>query len=554
MRFKHENGAMKAISNLDGKTFFGLKLKVSKAKYNRDGRPFHREHNGGEKVSRTWRPIVAPALRDGRKYSEVLLGSKVVEPSKNREMNTAIETINGDEDQQQKVTLHISENPVMLERLSFAAVVDLKKPSDIKTIEAIITENKLDAVGVSALSSYKVVIFFENELAVQHAVDVKSPLKMVFNDIRRWSDDEYDGERYVWLECTGLHPKCWGQENFRAIGNYWGTTVKFVHVINGSHSLMAAKILVRTKCLKKIEGKVCLKWKSGSCVIWVQEVDYEELSEEVFEDDSDDDEEHTVDATPTVMPTVVNGRKEGTHNIGSNKVHANREIIDSGISKDDTIIMVNEDGIGYLMHKSGNSVTTDNIEVELLNDEAIHVQALTPTDKEKRTHGDENVGLLNMDESCANLRQEGEEITKAQQDVGGVTNSGLQIISGAQVHCEETSDVSIGAICRHGCTLEQVEWFDPIASVEVNSSQPQISPALGFGTQRRPRGRPKRNATSLPEPLYIQATPSPRQQEAVQTWKCGKTVGVRSTKEKEVISQLRKSKRLMLLEDQTPTA
>ncbi|CAO2817971.1 unnamed protein product [Amaranthus hypochondriacus] len=68
-------------------------------------------------------------------------------------------------------------------------------------------------------------------------------------------------------------------------------------------------------------------------------------------------------------------------------------------------------------------------------------------------------------------------------------------------------------------------------------------------TQKRPRGRPKQNANPIHEPMSIQSTPSQRLQEAVETWNCAKALGVRSTYEKDVISQLRKSKRLLILED-----
>lgn len=120
----------------------------------------------------------------------------------------------------------------------------------------------------------------------------------------------------------------------------------------------------------------------------------------------------------------------------------------------------------------------------------------------------------------------------------------------------ETFDASIMEICRRDGHREPVDWFDPISSIELNSSQIQNKLTLGSNisnTQKRQRGRPKRIMNSLPEPLYVQSTPSPRELEAVETWNSGKTVGVRSKKEKEVISRLRKSKRLLLLEDDNPT-
>lgn len=187
------------------------------------------------------------------------------------------------------------------------------------------------------------------------------------------------------------------------------------------------------------------------------------------------------------------------------------------------------------------------------------------TERVNCIHGNERLEGMNMDGSWVNAQRDEEGQNMGQQRMDeDVPNSGQLLVdasvpnSGQQAVLEaQTIDASIGEICERGRTPEYVDWFDPISSIELISSQPLISITLGSNennSQRRPRGRPKRNANSLPEPLYIQSTPSPRQQEAVKTWNSGKTVGVRSRKEKEVISQLRKSRRLMLLEDGRPTA
>lgn len=116
----------------------------------------------------------------------------------------------------------------------------------------------------------------------------------------------------------------------------------------------------------------------------------------------------------------------------------------------------------------------------------------------------------------------------------------------------EVVDLSIEHIGLRDHAMKQIVWFDPISSVELISSQQVDKGAVGSTsnkTQKRPRGRPKRNTSSLPDLSFVLSTPSQRQQEAVETWNCAKTLGVRSTNEKDIISQLRKSKRLMSLED-----
>ncbi|CAO2827526.1 unnamed protein product [Amaranthus hypochondriacus] len=106
--------------------------------------------------------------------------------------------------------------------------------------------------------------------------------------------------------------------------------------------------------------------------------------------------------------------------------------------------------------------------------------------------------------------------------------------------------------------------FDPIYSVEVPVSIQQFGMNCHNGDmihsdselmrqkripQKRPKGRPKRIGQSLPEPLLVQSTPSNSQQEAVETWNTAKRIGVNSRDDGAVISALRKSKRLLALEE-----
>lgn len=110
-----------------------------------------------------------------------------------------------------------------------------------------------------------------------------------------------------------------------------------------------------------------------------------------------------------------------------------------------------------------------------------------------------------------------------------------------------------------------VECFDPIREIEsglpipenvaVNDNSPrrQTSSATTNNTpQKRTRGRPKRVAQSLPEPLFVPSTPSSSNIEALQTWNTAKLLGVQASKEETVISALRRSKRLLAMEDHNP--
>ena len=63
---------------------------------------------------------------------------------------------------------------------------------------------------------------FECKNDALNAVSEDSSLWNVFDDVRLWSEDEMFDNRLVWIECYGIHPKCWTIENVRKIGEKWG--------------------------------------------------------------------------------------------------------------------------------------------------------------------------------------------------------------------------------------------------------------------------------------------------------------------------------------------
>lgn len=105
-------------------------------------------------------------------------------------------------------------------------------------------------------------------------------------------------------------------------------------------------------------------------------------------------------------------------------------------------------------------------------------------------------------------------------------------------------------------------WFDPIASVECSiglggvvslaskegrdghmNSNEVTTPLL-----KRPRGRPKRMASSLPDTLSVPSTPLTSSLEANDTWKTARKIGIKDKDESAVMDELRKSKRVQIQE------
>lgn len=96
------------------------------------------------------------------------------------------------------------------------------------------------------------------------------------------------------------------------------------------------------------------------------------------------------------------------------------------------------------------------------------------------------------------------------------------------------------------------ENFDPMMEVE-SRVVPRLKCLSEHTTsKRKPRGRPKKFACSLLIPLFVPSTPSTSLKEAKDTWNIAKSIGISALNEGEVIAELRKSKRIMALEEDDP--
>ncbi|CAO2820630.1 unnamed protein product [Amaranthus hypochondriacus] len=260
IRFQLEENAASAIRNLDGFSLHGHKLKVTMAKFQKGGKPVTVKNAPKRTVNHR---IEHPAHRDQRRYSEALEG---------KQSKKSTEKCHVPNEKQSQVSLRVFENPVMVDRLAFAAVVDLEPTVDIKLAATMVSGTNVPFTCLSSFSPSKMLLFFEDESGLKLAVEKTSPLRKLFIDVRRWSDMECYLERFVWLECRALNPKCWSTENFMKVGDLWVKTVKVVLEHEGINTITSVKILVKTKTQGKIETGVRIEWDSGSGVVWVKEI------------------------------------------------------------------------------------------------------------------------------------------------------------------------------------------------------------------------------------------------------------------------------------------
>ncbi|CAO2814269.1 unnamed protein product [Amaranthus hypochondriacus] len=272
VRFSKRVEAEAAIKNLDNFKLHGCKLKVSMAKYQRGGQPVTIDV---ERVKQKPRKVIQqpyiPALRDNRKYKEVVRGARKEVPSRtgNEKMNDKAEkeTTRGKGTRSMKVI----EDPALMEKLNRAVVVRLDAPMDPKQMASRLENTNIPIEYMSYLAPSKFMLFFDDETELVAALDENSQLRSMFTDVRRWTENENVNTRLAWLECSGINPKFWCLEYIQEIGEQWGKTIHIDHDFYGVNCLTNAKMLIETAEMRRIDEYVRMEWNGGYCEVWVRE-------------------------------------------------------------------------------------------------------------------------------------------------------------------------------------------------------------------------------------------------------------------------------------------
>lgn len=261
VRFRHEKDAMVAISKLHGYMIKNSKITASMARYDRMGKEIRKKviRNMEEARDRMAKEgIRFPALRDTRRYAEVVVGHrKSTTPEANAKTQASIK---------------VPVNGTFAERLNRVVVVEILDTMELDKAAALVSKSDLQVVGLAALNATTLILFFESENEANMAIEQNSPLWKLGGSVCRWSEETWINERVVWVECGGIHPKWWSYENMKRLGERWGRVVRVDPVVDGINSLTCARILIKTKAHKRIEECVKVEWESGSCMVSVSEV------------------------------------------------------------------------------------------------------------------------------------------------------------------------------------------------------------------------------------------------------------------------------------------
>ncbi|CAO2832810.1 unnamed protein product [Amaranthus hypochondriacus] len=405
----------------------------------------------------------------------------------------------------------------MAKRMECAAVVEFEEPLDVTQAASILSGTNIRFICLSSLSPFKMLLFFENEMTLKSAIVESSPLRALFTDVRRWSEDERYDERLTWVECVGLHPKCWSFENFMKIGERWGKTLKINDVDNGVNSLTTARLLVRTKAQRRIEECIRLEWQSGSCDVWITEIgrcDY-------------------------------NGENKITQNV---EFHSEPSKILLTDNKENDSIQVNENTeIGNM-----DVMAEQNVGSEMQRrTDAGHPDSLdSPTATPKRYVSDSE---LEVNDTNVDLG--------VPQHIGGsyqATNDHDPLVCTLMNREDGTPPAAIlelGSLDEFQPrfnAIQQASISVPLQPAPINIEVPCNNGVLtningSALSTKRPRGRPKKLVLQQPSTACVELHSSSNALEAQRTWAVAKQLGVSSSNEEDVLTELQKSKRLLLL-------
>ncbi|CAO2822703.1 unnamed protein product [Amaranthus hypochondriacus] len=487
------------MGKLNEEVIKGKKMYVSMAKFEKGGH-FGVEPPRQEPKQPQRRIIQQPATRDSRKYVEVVRGVKHTQENRrvneNRAKQSAVVTTGQ--------TIRVDENGSLSERLKMAVVVEVHTRFELREAAEMVANMELPTASLSAISPNELVLFFDEEEDIEGVLNEDSMLKTIGKSIYRWDVKKFQNERTVWVECTGIHPEWWSYENTVKIGELWGQVLKVEEEIHGVNSLTAARLLLKTKISRKLDEKVGVEWGSNLGTVFIREsstcrcMETMGLRERHYEDDDSEDD------------------KDGESEHGDDAVEKAEQ------GEDD-----------------GGNVDEQNV-----------------------------VGVMEVHD-CVDGREVGQD---DMFEGGTVEVLGLERESGSTV---EHSTLNINSAVDEwlvgplSCPIEPLEdyWFDPIASLEcplsmeaaemnarkVDGSKSSTTMVGKTPQSKRPRGRPKRSACSLPDPLSVPSTPSSCSLEAMKTWSMARRMDVATHDESEIVEELRRSKRVQIMEGNNPT-
>ena len=276
VRFSQLKGAQKAIDSMHGLEVRGSILSVKMAEYKRS--EIQRSDSKKQKI--------ADYPKDGnidgdktfvgqRSFRDVVMGESSRQGLQGNQR--VVHKKNNDDDDSSKFdktrVVYGETNVEFVQELQRSLVGETLKPLEL----AVVGEDLMNAFpnieSIREMGAYKMLITFCSMESRDEALNERDEiLKRHFDDIRVWSSEETCQTRRVWVEVFGVPLQAWTPENFKRIGEQWGTVVRCDNRIMQKSSFNSALILMDTCNNPYIQGSVYFSIEGNGYDIFVKEV------------------------------------------------------------------------------------------------------------------------------------------------------------------------------------------------------------------------------------------------------------------------------------------
>jgi len=257
-------------NRLDSRPKYGFVRFASTQEANRSIQLLNRKIIRGHQIAISFANSVRPSRKKDRQQKP---NSKPLEESakhQNRREWRRVRKSEEDSRQQTSLAQQYKEPPPLTKSvigsinadfmpwLSTSLVCSSLVPRDVAILANAINCGYGQCNHIYALSGYKFILTFQNEEALEVALQHPEELQHWFSDIKRWDKYERCSTRKVWLEIIGVPPHGWLWENFKTIAELWGCLICLGKPILRTDSFVSMKLLIETDVLSYIDEAIVL--------------------------------------------------------------------------------------------------------------------------------------------------------------------------------------------------------------------------------------------------------------------------------------------------------
>lgn len=252
VRYFQFEDANKAVNEVNDSWYWGLKLKVNFAKFQRN----KNEHSPNRNFN-----IGAQFLPKGKyglkqhdnspienRGREVWRRKGVEESSKQGEKRNEFAMAN-----RGTISVQSTGNGCLFR----SAIAKINRLVSIEDLEYIFKWESSQIVQIKPIGGRYVIISFPDETSRDLVIKEKWIPKW-FKEIKPWNGEQAKVERFVWLSCYGMPLNAWSNSTFQNIGNLWGDFLQIDESTLKASSFVRARILIATDQFDKLEGNMNL--------------------------------------------------------------------------------------------------------------------------------------------------------------------------------------------------------------------------------------------------------------------------------------------------------